>query len=194
MSTPERAVRIVVGVCFLSIIPIITSLAQDKKADAQESNVDRGKYLVTTSGCHDCHSPKVYTPEGLPEPDEKRLLCGHPADEGLPEYSPDWVAPGKWVLFNSHLTAAVGPWGISYAANLTPDDQTGIGLWTQDMFIGALRTGKHMGAGRPILPPMPWPNLAEATDEDLGAIFAYLKSLPPIKNPVPAPVAPPQGD
>jgi mono/diheme cytochrome c family protein len=194
MSARECFVCIAVGVCFLSIIPTITSLAQDNKADAQKSKVDRGKYLVTTSGCHDCHSPKVYTPEGLPQPDEKRLLCGHPADEGLPEFSHDWVTPGKWVLFNSHLTAAVGPWGISYAANLTPDDQTGIGLWTEDVFIKALRTGKHMGAGRPILPPMPWPNLAEMTDEDLGAMFAYLKSLPPVKNPVPAPVAPPQDE
>jgi mono/diheme cytochrome c family protein len=194
MSAPARVAGIGVGVCFLCITLFITSLAQEKKPDAQESKINRGKYLVTISGCHDCHSPKVYTPEGMPEPDEKRLLCGHPADEGLPEFSADWVTPGKWVLFNSHFTAAVGPWGISYAANLTPDDQTGIGLWTEDVFINALRTGKHMGQGRPILPPMPWPSLATASDEDLAAIFAYLKSLPPLKNPVPAPVPPGQGE
>lgn len=194
MSTPARAVRIAVGVCFLCFTPIITSLAQDEKADVQESKVDRGKYLVVSAGCHDCHSPKVYTPEGMPMPDEKRLLCGHPNEEGLPDFDPGWAEPGKWVLFNSHFTAAVGPWGISYAANLTPDDQTGIGLWTEEHFIQAMRTGKHMGAGRPIRPPMPWPNLSGMTDADLRAMFAYMKSLPPIKNQVPAPVPPPQGE
>lgn len=108
--------------------------------------------------------------------------------------SPRWIknliGPGKWVLFSEDLTVAVGPWGMSFSANLTPDDQTGIGLWTEDVFIKALRSGKHMGAGRPILPPMPWFNLVNANDEDLKAIFAYLKSLPPVKNPVPAPIPP----
>jgi hypothetical protein len=51
-------------------------------------------------------------------------------------------------------------------------------------------SGKHMGAGRPILPPMPWQNLSQAIDEDLRTIFAYLKSLPPVKNAVPAPIPP----
>jgi len=190
MKTLARAVYITVGVCFLSIMVIITSSAQDKNADAQQSKVERGRYLIVAGQCHDCHSPKIYTPEGMPMPDEKRLLSGHPADDKLPDFDPKWVEPGQWVLFNSHFSAAVGPWGISYAANLTPDDQTGIGLWTEEMFVGAVRTGKHMGAGRPILPPMPWPNVAEMTDEDLSAMFAYLKSLSPIKNPVPAPVAP----
>jgi hypothetical protein len=98
--------------------------------------------------------------------------------------------PGDWILFNDHLTAAVGPWGISFAMNLTPDDQTGIGLWTEEIFVNAMRTGKHMGAGRPILPPMPWFNLAEADTEDLRAIYAYLRSLPPIKNQVPSAIPP----
>jgi hypothetical protein len=90
---------------------------------------------------------------------------------------------------NDNLTAFVGPWGMSFAANLTPDEQTGIGLWSEEHFINAMRTGKHMGAGRPILPPMPWSNLSRATDEDLQAMFAYFKSLKPVRNQVPAPVA-----
>jgi hypothetical protein len=102
------------------------------------------------------------------------------------------VQPGKWYLATGDLTAWVGPWGISYTANLTPDEPTGIGMWTEEVFIKALRTGKHMGIGRPILPPMPWPDFAKATDEDLKAIFAYLKSLPPIRNQVPDPVPPNQ--
>ncbi len=168
----------------LSILSVAFAWSQGTDAP----KVKRGAYIVNTSGCHDCHSPKVYTPEGLPEPDQKRLLSGHPADETLPGYSIDMVKPGQWVLFNSNLTAAIGPWGISYAANLTPDNQTGIGLWQEEHFVQALRTGKHMGQGRPILPPMPWPGIGTMSDEDLTAVFAYLKSLPPIKNPVPAPV------
>jgi hypothetical protein len=85
------------------------------------------------------------------------------------------------------MTAWVGPWGVSYSANLTPDENTGIGLWTEDMFVEAMRSGKHMGAGRPILPPMPWMFIANLTLEDQKAIFAYLKSLKPIKNTVPSP-------
>ncbi len=107
-----------------------------------------------------------------------------------PPVNKSQVGPGNWVLLNEELTAFVGPWGMSFAANLTPDDQTGIGLWTEDVFIKALRTGKHMGAGRPILPPMPWFNLVQAKEEDLQAMFAYLKSLPPVKNQVPTPIPP----
>jgi hypothetical protein len=58
------------------------------------------------------------------------------------------------------------------------------------MFINALRKGQHLGAGRPILPPMPWEDLGRMSDDDLKAMFAYLKSLPPVKNQVPEPVPP----
>ena len=152
----------------------------------RDALVKRGEFLVSFGGCHDCHSPKVMTPRG-PEPDPARLLSGHPAAAILPAFDEQIVAEGKLVLFTGDLTACAGPWGMTYAANLTPDDQTGIGLWTEDVFIQAMRTGKHMGAGRPILPPMPWQNLNTLPDDDLKAIFAYLKSLPPVKNPVPAP-------
>ncbi|HZQ59913.1 MAG TPA: diheme cytochrome c-553, partial [Casimicrobiaceae bacterium] len=87
------------------------------------------------------------------------------------------------------LTAWAGPWGVSYAANLTPD-KTGIAGWTVDQFIQAMRTGKHLGVGRPILPPMPWQQIGKLTDRDLRAIYAYLKSLKPIDNQVPAPTPP----
>jgi hypothetical protein len=90
------------------------------------------------------------------------------------------------------ITSFVGPWGISYAANLTPDSATGIGAWTEDVFMKTLRTGKHLGMenGRPILPPMPWEFIGKMTDEDLSAVFAYLRNLPAISNRVPAPVPP----
>jgi hypothetical protein len=58
------------------------------------------------------------------------------------------------------------------------------------MFIKAIRNGKDMGEGRPILPPMPWPEYRHFTDDELKSIFAYLKSLPPISNAVPDPISP----
>jgi len=86
------------------------------------------------------------------------------------------------------VTTAIGPWGVSFAANLTPDNETGIGSWQPEIFINSLKTGKHLSAGRPILPIMPWQALGTLKEEDLRAIFAYLKSLPPVKNKVPDPI------
>jgi len=155
----------------------------------QEELVKRGKYLVSVTGCNDCHSPKTMTDRG-PVPDEKYLLAGHLAEEKLPPVNQNASKSG-WVLFNMNNTATVGPWGTSYAANLTPD-ATGIGNWTLDNFKKALREGKYKGMDntRMLLPPMPWPNFANMTDQDVEAIFTYLKSLPPVKNMVPAPVPP----
>ncbi len=157
------------------------------KTDAQ---IKRGEYLVNFGGCNDCHSPKVFTPKG-PMPDPDRLLSGRPSEEKLPSLPKDLIAPDKWGgLFTNDLTAWVGPWGVTFASNLTPDEQTGIGLWTEELFIKTMRTGKHLGAGRDILPPMPWFDLAKLNDDDLKAIFAYLQSIKPIKNAVPAPIPP----
>lgn len=148
--------------------------------------VARGKYLVQLGGCADCHSRKEMTEKG-PVDDPKMMLAGHPEGLVLPPPSHD---AGPWFAATAGMTAWTGPWGISYASNLTPDPETGLGDWTEAEFIAALRTGKHRGAGRPILPPMPWQPLGEATDTDLRAIFAYLRSLPPVKNRVPEPQPP----
>ena len=124
-----------------------------------------------------------------PEPDMTRMLSGQP--ENLKMGSPPTLPTGQWAAaFSSTNTAFAGPWGVSYTANLTPDPDTGLGNWTEEMFIQALRTGKHMGVSRPILPPMPWPWYAEFTDEDLKAIYAYLRTIPAIKNQVPNPEPP----
>jgi hypothetical protein len=150
------------------------------------SRVERGKYLVALGGCGDCHTPLKMGPRG-PEPDRARLLSGHPEDVRLP---PPDLKPGPWFAATAGMTAWAGPWGVSYAANLTPDETTGLGIWTEEMFIKAMRTGKHMGVSRDILPPMPWQNVAAATDEDLKAIYAYLRSIPPVTNHVPDPLHP----
>jgi len=161
------------------------------KAMTKEEMIARGKYLVTAGGCNDCHSPKVFTAQG-PMPDTTKLLSGHPAEDPPMPIDTNTLHPGYGYLGAADLTAWEGPWGISYTANLTADSSTGTGAWTEDNFINALRKGKHLGldGGRPILPPMPWPFISQYTDEDLKSIFAYLHSLPPIKNQVPAPVAP----
>jgi hypothetical protein len=154
----------------------------------QERKVERGRYLVTTIGCADCHSPKKMGPKG-PEEDLSRHLSGHPAGSNLPP-PPDpgdspWMYTASW-----DLTAWSGPWGISYPMNLTPDEMTGIGSWSEETFVRALRTGRHMGVSREILPPMPWQFYRNLTDEDLSAVYAYLRTIPAISNGVPLPVPP----
>ena len=145
--------------------------------------IKRGAYLVNVIGCNDCHSPKVMTERG-PIPDPNRLLSGHNSNEVLPSYDPE--TNKGYVLFNMNSTAAIGPWGTSYAANLTPDD-TGIGTWSEEQFLRAMKQGKYKGleGSRQLLPPMPWPAYSQMQDEDLKAIFAYLKSIKPVENIVP---------
>ena len=118
--------------------------------------------------------------------DEERLLSGHREDVVMP--SAPALPPGPWGIVTSHeLTAWSGPWGVTYARNLTPDENTGLGIWTEEMFIQALRTGRHMGVSRPIQPPMPWQVYGRMSDEDLKSIYAYLRSIRPVHNRVPEP-------
>ena len=161
----------------------------EKKEMSKEEMVQRGSYLVVFGGCNDCHTPKVFGPEGMQE-DTTKLLSGNPEGFKLAEINTNEIQPGKWYLANAHLTAWVGPWGVSFTKNLTPDEPTGIGTWTEEIFIKSMRTGKQMGHGRNLLPPMPWFNVGKLTDEDLKSIFAYLKSLKPIRNQVPEPIPP----
>jgi len=158
-----------------------------------DSRVERGKYLVTIGGCNDCHTPLKMGAKG-PEPDMSRMLSGHP--EAVGAMKPGAIPEGGWgALMGQTGTAFAGPFGISYASNLTPHEGTGIGVWTEELFLRAMRTGKHMGGGRPIMPPMPWQNVAQASDEDLKAMYAYFRSIPAIKNAVPdsIPAPPPPG-
>ncbi|MEP0861697.1 MAG: diheme cytochrome c-553 [Ignavibacterium sp.] len=176
---------VVITTIFLMVIFSACNNSANEKAEmTQADKVARGEFLVTFGGCGDCHTPKVFTPQG-PVPDTSRLLSGSPSTTQINEVDNKLVQPGKWILFTQDITAAVGPWGASFAANLTPDIETGIGSWNEEMFINALRTGKHLGAGRPIMPPMPWELTGQHSDDDLKAMFAYLKSLKPVKNKVP---------
>lgn len=156
----------------------------DDKKMSQEELLKRGEYLVNTIGCGDCHSPKKMGEMG-PEEDMERRFSGHPAGTELPEIDKSKIK--DWALFSHDLTAAVGPWGVSFASNIT-SDPTGIGNWTLEQFKRALRKGLYKGleGSRPLLPPMPWYNFAKLTDEDIEAMFVYFQSTKPIENVVPA--------
>jgi mono/diheme cytochrome c family protein len=150
--------------------------------------VARGQYLVTTSGCHDCHTPFKLGPQG-PEPDMSRMLSGHP--ESMPLPPPPRLPPGPWQVISAATnTAFSGPWGVSYAANLTPDADSGLGRWTLKDFKDTIRSGRHLGRGRPVLPPMPIPAYKHFNDADLDAIYAYLRTVPGVANRVPEPGSP----
>lgn len=185
--------------CLVSILYYITGCTNNSKTKAatgstltlsKDSLIKRGEYLVTIGGCNDCHTPKVFSEKGMGL-DTKRILSGHPREEVLPEFFKDGVSKGI-IQSNNGLTAWKGPWGISFAANITPDGESGIGNWTLEQFKTSLREGKAKGlpGSRMLLPPMPWFNFAVMSDTDIESVFEYLKSLPPVKNHVPAPMEP----
>lgn len=184
---------------FFAAITVITgaviAISCNSEADAKNKTdfnttnftpeqIKRGEYLVTIMVCDDCHSPKVFGPNG-PEVYMSRRLSGHPSEINIP--SADTATARSWVLFENDLTAYIGPWGTTFSANLT-SDSTGIGLWKFEQFKKAIREGIYKGieGSRPLMPPMPWQQYKNASDEDLRDIFAYLKSTKPIKNVVPA--------
>ncbi len=175
------------------VIGVIDWPAPTGKALAAGSNpdVERGQYLVNAMGCNDCHTPWKMGPEG-PAPDMTRMLSGHPEADKISGVT---SLPAPWgVATSPTFTAWQGPWGVSFAANLTPDKDTGLGNWTEADFKAAIQSGRHLGRGRPILPPMPVQNLAGLTDADLHAVFAYLQSIPALKNRVPEPLPPATGN
>jgi len=124
-------------------------------AAADEAQIARGKYLVGISGCSDCHTPGAM----LGSPDMKRYLGG--SDVG----------------FSSPTQ------GVFVGQNLTPDDKTGLGRWTAEQIVAAIRTGKRPD-GSELSGLMPWASFAKLTDEDAFAIAAFLRSLPPVNNKV----------
>lgn len=188
MTDSPRLASLALLVAGLAAALAAAACSSEAAATARDPDtvVARGRYLVSTAGCHDCHTPFKEGPRGA-EPDMTRALSGHPASLVMPPAPA--LPPGPWrIAVAGTNTAWAGPWGTSFTANLTPDVETGLGAWTEAMFIETIRTGRHMGRGRPLLPPMPWPVYRNLTDDDLAAIFAYLRTVPVIANPVPAPI------
>jgi len=148
---------------------------------SKDSLIKRGGYLVTIAGCDDCHTPKKMGPMG-PEPDMDKRLSGYRSEVPFPSVDTNIIKSG-WALANGELTGWAGPWGASFAANLT-SDETGIGNWSEEQFKKALTQGKWKGmdGNRSLMPPMPWQNFSHFTDEDVKAIFTFLKSTKPVKN------------
>lgn len=155
----------------------------------QEEVIKQGEHLVTIMGCNDCHSPKQMGAKG-PEIIADRMLSGYPSDRPVIKFDSPLIKEG-FSMFYPDLSAAAGPWGVSFAGNLTPDE-SGIGNWTEEQFKKALTEGKLKGldTGRTLLPPMPWENYKSLTNDDVHAIYTYLKSIKPVENIVPNPITP----
>lgn len=193
--TERGSIRRTRALAFLALLAACASIgcqsrirADQEGAAAGQDLVARGKYLVTVGVCNDCHTPWTVGPQGS-APDTTRLLQGHPQELVM---DPAPVPLGWGMVAAPTMTAFLGPWGTSFTANLTPDP-SGLGNITEAQFKQAMRTGKHFGGGRDVLPPMPWPNYAHWTDEDFSAVWAYLQSIPPIQNVVPDPLPPFRG-
>jgi mono/diheme cytochrome c family protein len=177
----------ILAVAVVATAAVVLPARAQSTGETAADKVARGKYIVSTSGCHDCHTPWVLGPKG-PEPDMTRALSGHPQDMALPP-APKLAEP--WIMSAAATnTAWAGPWGVSYTANLTPDAETGIGKWTLRNFVETIRNGRHMGRGRPVLPPMPVMVYRNWTDRDFEAVFSYLQTVPAVKNLVPEPTPP----
>lgn len=136
---------------------------QNRPAEmTQQQKIERGEYLTWLGGCNDCHTPGTFY--GAPDMERK---------------------------FSGSELGWTGPWGTTYPRNITPDSATGIGAWSEDDIVKALRTGQRAD-GSEVLPPMPWPMYAHLTDEDAYAIAAFLKSIPPVSHRVPDKLPPGQ--
>jgi hypothetical protein len=173
------------------MVPVATAINETNQYGSFDSQVEWGEHLVTILDCNVCHTPKKMTERG-PVLDLDLMLSGRPSERpGLDIDRKEIESKGLTVT--GDLTEWAGPWGISYAGNLTPHE-TGIGTWSEEQFFLAMREGKFKGLAesRTLLPPMPWESFSHMTDDELKAIFAFLKSIKPVENIVPA-AAPPVG-
>lgn len=181
---------------FSATILFLTGCTDEKKSDtgeikptvaqygAYDSQVKWGEHLVKVGGCNDCHTPKKMGPNG-PELDMSLMLSGHPAQMPPVDFDPKEAAK-KNLIVTQTFTSWTGPWGTTYAPNLT-SDSTGIGNWKEEQFVKCLHEKKWMGLDntRPLMPPMSLMPVTEMSDDELKAIFAYLKTTPAIKNVAP---------
>ena len=171
----------------------LTQCTDEKKSDTEEikptvaqygaydSQVKWGEHLVKVGGCNDCHTPKKFGPNG-PENDMSQMLSGHPAQMPPADFDMKEAAK-KNLIVTQTFTSWTGPWGTTYAVNLT-SDSTGIGTWKEEQFVKCIKEKKWMGLDntRPLMPPMSMMPITEMNDDELKAIFAYLKSTPDVKN------------
>ena len=174
-------------ICCTAVLLVGAVIALNiNSVESQSDAVQRGKYLVDAVGaCGHCHTPRAGAEYNM-----DMYLAGHPANAPYPRYNFSMMQQGIFILTSPQMSAFSGPFGTSFASNLTPDNETGLGEWTEKMFIDAMRTGHHQGnkSNRKILPPMATKHYAQMNDEDLKAIWAYLKTIKPVKNEVSPPL------
>jgi len=153
--------------------------------------IERGKQLVNLGGCDKCHTPKIKTLFGT-ESDPERFLSGYPQGEPLPGLPDSEPGTGEWenTFYTTDGTVWVGRWGVSFAANITPDPETGLGAWTEEQFIEIFRGTDHIGGGSTVRSPMPMQAYSQLSNEELRSIYLYLQVIKPIKNKVPDPIRP----
>ncbi len=130
----------------------------DRKFEVTSARLERGRYLVdSVNGCFGCHTDQDWSKPGAP-PVAGREGSGHVwADQDLP-----------WLV----------------APNITPDKETGVGNWSDDVLARAIREGIGHD-GRTLFPMMPYPHYREMSDEDLASIIVYLRTVPPVRNQLP---------
>ena len=145
----------------LAIAALTTAVPMTPAGAADPAAIARGKYLVTIASCHDCHTPGYF----LGKPDMGRFLGG------------------------SEVGFEVPGLGVFHGPNLTPDKGTGLGNWTDAEIVAAIQKGQRPD-GRMLAPTMPSPAFANLTKQDVDAIVAFLRSLPPVANKVPGPFGP----
>ena len=185
-----RVTIVIAAILCITAITFLYSSASEKETGAPaDKRIARGKQLVIEGNCDYCHTPLVETNEG-PVPDMKRRLSGHPRDAEIPRLPANEIGSPEWIEFLGTLdtTEWAGPWGLVFAKNITPDPESGIGKWTEEIFVETIRTGRHIDLKRDVLPPMPRQDYGKLGDEDLKSIFAYLMTVAPVRNAVPKPV------
>ncbi len=128
---------------------------KEQSANGSDS-LKRGEYLVNALGCAHCHSPLD--------------------SNGIYIAGMKYAGGQKWEL---------GPYGTIVSYNLTSDTATGLGAWTDKQIKEVLTHGVRRDGSRMLPFPMPWTSLAEFTPDDLNAIVAYLRTIPPIQNAIP---------
>ena len=146
----------------VAAVATMTAVSAAEPTRADEALIARGDYLARIMDCTGCHTPG--TMRG--KPDVVKYLAG--GDVGF-------EIPGL---------------GIFWPPNLTSDEATGIGSWSVDDIVKAVRTGETPD-GRILAPIMPYMSYAALSDEDALALATYIKSLPPISNPIPDPAGGP---
>jgi cytochrome c553 len=179
-----KSLAIVLALCVAGLLTFIvvgrSPAAAATLSPAAVSPIARGQYLVTIIGCNDCHSPHDQTGKVI----AGKELSGHPENAPLPEWDPSLFKRNVVATFDPTMTAFAGPFGVSVAPNITPDLETGLVVSVEGL-TQSWRTGNHWKFNRPVLPPMPMEAFKALTDEDIRAIYAYLMSVPAVKNKAP---------